>query len=119
MNNLRKYFALVLSLLLAAFAAGCAHNTTIGQKFDDTAITTKVKAALLGDPDVKSSAISVETLEGAVQLSGFVSSQTQAQRAVDITRRVDGVKQVINKMTVKAGANASTTQFASLRAAWA
>ena len=90
-----------LTAILALTSAGCAHDTSFGQKFDDTAITTKVKTALLADPDVKGTAVNVETLRGQVQLSGFVDSAGQAQRAIDIARRVDGVGGVINKMTVK------------------
>lgn len=92
----------MLAALLVLASAGCAHDTGIGQKFDDTAITTKVKAALLADPDVKGTAVTVETLQGQVQLSGFVDSAAQAQRAIDLARRVNGVNGVINKMTVKA-----------------
>ncbi len=100
--NLPRYFALMLSLFFAVSLIGCAHDTTVGQKVDDSAITAKVKAALLADPDVSGLAISVETLRGDVQLSGFVKSAAQVTRAVDIARRVEGVKQVINKMSVKA-----------------
>ena len=92
----------VLTALLALTSAGCAHDTSFGQKFDDTAITTKVKSALLADPDVKGTAVNVETLKGQVQLSGFVDSPAQARRAIDIASRVDGVNGVINKMTMKA-----------------
>jgi hyperosmotically inducible protein len=46
-------------------------------------------------------AIKVDTLRGQVQLSGFVKSQQQAQRAVNLAERVDGVKDVINKMSVQ------------------
>ena len=94
-------------LLCAAFAftaaatSGCSHQTTVGQKVDDTVITTKVKSALLGDPDVKGMAINVETVGGDVQLSGFVDSQAQRSRAIDLAGRVDGVGRVVDKITVK------------------
>ena len=97
-----KGFAVVLSLFFASVMAGCApHDTSLGTKIDDTAITTKVKAALLGDPDVKGTQVSVETVGGTVQLSGFVSSQAEANRAVDLARRVDGVRSVQNKMSIR------------------
>ena len=95
------------ALMCAAFAftavatTGCSHNTTIGQKVDDTVITTKVKSALLGDPDVKGMAIDVETVGGDVQLSGFVDSQAQRNRAVDLAGRVEGVDRVVDKITVR------------------
>jgi osmotically-inducible protein OsmY len=91
----------ILSAFLALTAAGCAHDQSWGQKFEDAALTTKVKAALVGDPDVSGLAIKVDTLRGQVQLSGFVKSQQQAQRAVNLAERVDGVKDVINKISVQ------------------
>jgi hyperosmotically inducible periplasmic protein len=98
----RTLIGLLFSALVAAGAAGCAHdNVSWSQRVDDTTITSKVKAALLGDPDVSGMAISVETLRGDVQLSGFVDSAAKARRAVDLAERVEGVDEVINKMTVK------------------
>lgn len=78
-------------------------STTLGTQIDDSVVTTKVKSALLADPDVKGFEIKVETRKGEVQLSGFVDSQTQIDRAVDLARRVDGVTRVENKMTLKGG----------------
>lgn len=68
---------------------------------DDSLITGKVKAAILGDEQLKVMEINVETFKGVVQLSGFVSSKQSAQKAVEVARAVGGVKSVINKMTVK------------------
>jgi len=72
----------VLTAFLALTTLGCAHDTGFSQKVDDTTITTKVKTALLADPDVKGTAIAVERLRGQVQLSGFVDSSAQAGRAI-------------------------------------
>lgn len=68
---------------------------------DDTVVTTKVKAALLGEKNLKSTEINVETFKGRVQLSGFVSSSQDANRAVQVTRSVPGVKSVSNQMLIK------------------
>jgi len=68
---------------------------------DDSIITTKVKAALLADPDVKGTDINVETKKGEVMLSGFVGNQQQIDQAMKIAKAVEGVKKVDNKMTVK------------------
>ena len=76
---------------------------TVGTVIDDSVVTTKVKSALLGDPDVKGVDIKVETRKGEVQLSGFVETQTQIDRAMDLARGVDGVKHVANNMTLKSG----------------
>jgi hyperosmotically inducible periplasmic protein len=83
--------------------AAAATATTVGTEIDDTVITTKVKAALLGDPDTKSFDIKVETRKGVVQLSGFVDNHTQAGRAKSIAQTIEGVKSIDDAMTVKDG----------------
>jgi hyperosmotically inducible protein len=76
-------------------------NATIGNTLDDGIITTKVKSALLADPNVKSFDIAVVTRTGAVQLSGFVDSQTQIDQAIALAHKVGGVTSVDNEMSVK------------------
>ncbi len=68
---------------------------------DDSVITGKVKTAILDEPTLKVAEINVETFKGAVQLSGFVSSQAAATKAVEVTRGVGGVKSVKNDMRIK------------------
>lgn len=75
----------------------------IGEKLDDATITAKVKTALLQAPDVKGTNVNVTTEKMVVQLSGFVSTQTEMERAVQIARGVNGVKEVHNKMSLKSG----------------
>lgn len=60
-------------------------STTLGNQVDDTVVTAGVKAALLGDPLVKSFDLKVETRKGVVLLSGFVDSQSQIDQAVAVT----------------------------------
>lgn len=76
-------------------------GSTVGDKIDDGLITTKVKAALLANDTTKGTDISVETRNGEVQLSGFVASQAEIDQATDVARGVEGVNNVINKMSVK------------------
>lgn len=76
-------------------------STTIGNKVDDTVVTAKVKAALLGDTSIKSLDIAVVTRKGEVQLSGFVNNQGQIDHAIEVTRAVEGVVGVINEMSIK------------------
>lgn len=76
-------------------------STTVGAKMDDGITTTKVKAALLADASVKGTDIHVETQSGVVQLSGFVDSQTQVDRALQLAKEVHGVTQVDNELMVK------------------
>ncbi|MGK3113062.1 BON domain-containing protein [Candidatus Pantoea formicae] len=103
-----NFFKVVAGFLMAAFMAltlsACAPTATqegTGGYIDDTVITTKVKAQLLNDESLKSTEINVETFKGRVQLSGFVSSPQMANRAVTVTRSVEGVKSVVNNMQIK------------------
>ena len=68
---------------------------------EDSVITAKVKAAVLEEPSLKSAEINVETSKGRVQLSGFVRSRADINRAVEVARRVKGVKSVKNDMILK------------------
>ncbi len=72
-----------------------------GEYVDDTVITTKVKAAVLGDAALKSAEINVETYKGVVQLSGFVRSRADIDKAVAHAKAVKGATSVKNDMVVK------------------
>ncbi len=76
-------------------------NTTAGQKIDDSVLTTKVKAALIGDPVTKAREIKVKTLRDVVQLSGFVNSDEEKSEAARVARSVDGVRNVRNDLLIK------------------
>ena len=94
---------LVILMLLATFGA-CASTPTsesTGEIIDDSVITTKVKSLLAGDDFLKSFQIGVETYKGVVQLSGFVNSKQAVDKAVEITRSVNGVKSIKNNLIVK------------------
>jgi hyperosmotically inducible protein len=101
MNIARHWAGALICAAIATTTVGCSHDTTVGQKLDDTVITTKVKSALLGDPDVKGMAIDVETVGGNVMLSGFVDSQAQRERALNLAGRVEGVSRVTDKISIK------------------
>jgi osmotically-inducible protein OsmY len=95
---------LSLSTALLLTLAGCAGNATqrsTGQYVDDKTISTRVKTALINDKDVKARNIDVETYKGVVELSGFVESKDEAERAVILARNVDGVKSVKDDMHVR------------------
>jgi osmotically-inducible protein OsmY len=92
-----------LALAGAAFP-GCAASRThesTGQYIDNSVITSKVKAAILGDPSLKSLQISVKTYKDVVQLSGFVDSAKSVQRAGELAAGVEGVSSVRNDLIVK------------------
>lgn len=78
-----------------------ATRDSTGQYIDDSAITTKVKAALFNDPSLKSGEISVETFKGRVQLSGFVRSRANIEQAVADARTISGVAAVENDMQLR------------------
>jgi len=76
-------------------------KASVGNIVDDGIVTAKVKSALLADPGVKSFDIAIVTRKGEVQLSGFVDSQAQVDRAIDISRAVEGVQSINNQMSIK------------------
>ncbi|MGZ8273820.1 MAG: BON domain-containing protein [Burkholderiaceae bacterium] len=79
-------------------------TTQASAAVDDAAITTKVKAALLADDQVKGTQINVDTNSGAVSLTGTVDSQAQVARALEIAKGVSGVQRVDNKLMASASA---------------
>ncbi len=103
MQKLNRFFLFFAALALATMV-GCASTRTqesTGQYVDDSAITTKVKSAIFHDPSLKSAEINIETFKGVVQMSGFVSSQADINKAVDLASQVGGVKSIKNDMRVK------------------
>jgi len=107
---------LALCLVLAMAAAGCApaligagaaggykvgtDERTVGQMWDDSAITARVKTALIGDKRIKARKIDVDTLEQVVALTGMVGSEAEAEIAVTVAGRVSYVRDVKNFLQV-------------------
>jgi hyperosmotically inducible protein len=84
----------------------------VGNFMDDSAITAKVKAALVDHEDIKSTDISVKTEKKVVTLSGFVESQAQAEQAVTVAKGVEGVSSVSDKLHVRNGTDKSVSGYA-------
>mgnify|MGYP001270454752 FL=1 len=104
MNKFSKYLSALFLAVTLASVVGCASTSKqegTGEYVVDSVITTKVKAAILGEPSLKVAEINVETFKGVVQLSGFVTSTALANKAVEIAGKVSGVKSVKNDMRVK------------------
>jgi len=99
-SRLAAFFFAILLATLAGCASSAKQEGT-GEYFDDSVITTKVKAAIFDEPTLKSAEINVETFKGVVQLGGFVSSQANISKAVEVTRSVKGVTGVKNDMRLK------------------
>jgi hyperosmotically inducible periplasmic protein len=103
MKNTRFAAALAAALAFSVLG-GCAvtrDQQTVGAYVDDATITTRVKAKFAEDPTVSALAISVETLNGTVQLSGFAKSATEKAKAEAMARDVSGVKSVRNDIIVR------------------
>jgi osmotically-inducible protein OsmY len=92
--------AVCVALALGACASTDTKQST-GEYIDDTAISAKVKTALIEDSDTKARDIQVETYKGVVQLSGFVDSSSEKAEAERLAKQVAGVERVDNKLSVK------------------
>jgi osmotically-inducible protein OsmY len=101
LSKIAILFALATSSLAMTSCAAIEGRQTTGEYVDDATITTKVKAEIVKDPDLKVTQIGVETFKGTVQLSGFVDSAAKSSKAAQIASAVDGVKQVKNDIIVK------------------
>lgn len=105
---MNKKFALPVMLFAAVLAAGCGSmggaqdgsKKSAGQVVDDTVITSKVKAALLADPDIAGLKINVDTTKGKVTLKGEVKSMALWRKAESLAKGVEGVKDVDNQLVI-------------------
>ena len=132
MTRLKISKTLLAVMLTSAVATGSAYaennaqttNESAGQKvdssmnkvgnfMDDSAITAKVKAALVDHDNIKSTDISVKTDQKVVTLSGFVESQAQAEEAVKVAKGVEGVTSVSDKLHVRDAKEGSVTATTS------
>jgi osmotically-inducible protein OsmY len=95
--------ATIIGTILVLVVTSCAPHTdtTVREYFDDVAITTQVKAAIAGEGVLSYLSISVETYRGIVLLSGFVDSDHQQKRAVEVAKGVPGVREVRALLVVK------------------
>ncbi len=104
MSNLKNLALALVFATTVATVGGCAETRThegTGQYVDDSVITSKVKAAIVGESSLKASEINVETFKGVVQLSGFVSQAGDIPTATRVAQGVAGVKSVKNSLLVK------------------
>ena len=99
----------ILIVAVALALAACASNKqpdetkrTTGEFTSDAALTAKVKSAIATDVGARTAAaINIETYRGVVQLTGFVGSRDQAQRAETAAKKVEGVRSVKNDVRIK------------------
>ncbi|HTD65218.1 MAG TPA: BON domain-containing protein, partial [Candidatus Limnocylindria bacterium] len=81
--------------------AGDRYKQSTGEHIDDKATSMRVRSALGDDVQYKYPMVEVKTFKGTSQLSGFVNTRDQKNRASDIAKRVEGVHNVENNITVK------------------
>ena len=101
---IRNTLAAVVAAVALLSATGCAvtrNQESVGAYVDDTGITTSVKARMVDNKTVDASAISVETLNGTVMLSGFARNNAERTEAESLVWKVAGVKAVKNEIAVR------------------
>ena len=99
MNYVKKLSCVCMTVaLIAVTGSVLAENIA-----DDATITTKVKAALVKNPDTKARQIDIDTRNGVVQLNGFVDNAEAKSEAETVARNVSGVKSVENNLQVRNG----------------
>jgi hyperosmotically inducible protein len=100
----KRYLAVAAALVVMAALAACAATETTrstGAYLDDSTISAKIKADLIGDPVTKAHEIDVNTYKGVVQLSGFVGTKEAVERAGEIARNTKGVVSVKNDLQLR------------------
>lgn len=104
MRNIDRAVGYLVCIALVVALTACAGSRTkesSGEYVDDSVITAKIKADLVGDPVTKARDIKVETFKGIVQLSGFVATAAEKDRAGEIARKPRGVVEVKNNIVIK------------------
>ncbi len=102
--NIRIALTAGMTAIVLLTTAGCAvtrGQETVGAYVDDSVITTQIKARFVDSPVVGAAAISVETLNGTVMLSGFAKNSTEKTEAERIAKDVNGVKAVKNEIAIR------------------
>jgi len=103
-KKVKHRVSVLVAVGMVALATGCASDKpqrTPGQSIDDQATSRHVTEALSSDPAYKFPDVKVVAYEGKVQLSGFVDKAEQKGQAENIARKVPGVKEVRNDITMK------------------
>ena len=102
MNKTRIATAILAASFLVL--SGCAvtrGQESVGAYVDDTVISSTVKARFVDNSAVDAASIKIETLNGAVMLSGFAKNQAERTAAEGIARNVAGVRSVRNEIMVR------------------
>lgn len=85
---------------LAQAAGDGKPDQSVGEYASDAALTTKIKAAFVGQKELSALEISVETVNGVALLSGTVGTPAEVELAERVAADVDGVRKVNNQIKV-------------------
>src|ERR1043165_7685812 len=110
--KMQRIGGVILMALLAVSGVACSSTSETkgdaermgakaGRVIDDSVISGKVKAALIADPTTKAHQIEVETFKGTVQLSGWVDTDAARERATEVARNIEGVRDVKNSLGLR------------------
>jgi hyperosmotically inducible protein len=99
--NGAKLLLSAAALMCVVSCAAIEGRETSGQYVDDATISTRVRTAFVGDSKVQATQVHVDTMQGIVELSGFVDKKDVEERAVSIARHTDGVKGVRDEIVVR------------------
>lgn len=105
MSVFMSRFRWLVPFILGAFLVACSGDKSsraTGEYVDDKVVSTKVKTKLGTELGASSAVdINVETYKGTVQLSGFVKTAQEKQRATEIAKSVAGVEKVVNNIALR------------------
>ena len=97
----RVLFVIAMLFMISGCVSNSRTGTQVGTYLSDTALTAKVKTALVDQKGLEGLSIHVNSYKGVVQLSGFVDTDVEKELAGQIARNVDGVSEVVNNLIVK------------------
>jgi hyperosmotically inducible protein len=103
--------AFAASLLVLGGCVGTATTKSVGERLDDSAISTKIKSSLLADRSTDGLDIEIEVFKGRVQLNGFADDQAEVTRAEEIARGVKGVLEIENNLIITDNSNRGVGRY--------
>jgi hyperosmotically inducible protein len=99
-REVRGVRQVVNNVSIQAPSAAAGSSRTTGQVIDDATITAAVKTKLAAEKLSTLTKVNVDTRNGVVTLTGNVDTETTRQRALDVARGVDGVRDVISNLRI-------------------
>jgi osmotically-inducible protein OsmY len=100
-TDIQRIALLIAALILPVVVSACGH--TVSTTIDDATITTRVKTALLNEPDIAIARIEVDTFKGVVTLSGRLKSKEDEAKAIAAARKINGVTDVKSNLQIGQG----------------